>query len=58
MLFLTPMMAMTRNWSSAATCALIGAAAYAGLHLIWLRSIGVSDEIFAETRTLGHLDES
>jgi hypothetical protein len=52
------MMAMTRNWSSAATCALIGAAAYAGLHFIWLRSIGVSDEIFAETRTLGHLDES
>jgi solute:Na+ symporter, SSS family len=52
MLFLTPMMAMTRNWNSAATCALIGAVAYGGLYLIWLRLIHVSDEIVAEARTL------
>jgi Na+/proline symporter len=52
MLFLTPMIAITRNWSGTAICALIAAAAFAGLYLIWFRFIHISDRIVAEAGAL------
>jgi Na+/proline symporter len=50
--FLTPMMALIRNWQSLAWCAVIMLAAFAGLFAIWLRRIEESDAIASEARSL------
>ncbi len=39
MLFLTPMLAIVRNWEGFTICLAIGATAFVGLYLVWLRHI-------------------
>lgn len=52
MAFLTPMLALIRNWDAAIMCTVIGAVAFAGMYAIWLRRIDESDAIVAEAKRL------
>jgi len=50
--FLTPMLAVTRNWQDFAVCGGIMASSFLGLYAVWLRRIDESDEIVAEAQRL------
>jgi len=50
--FLTPMLALTRNWPDFAACTAIMAASFAGLYFVWLRHVDESDAIVAESERL------
>lgn len=52
LIFLTPMLFVIHNWTSAAACGALAIAAYAGLYVVWLRHIDESDRIVAESRAL------
>ena len=49
MLFLTPMLAIVRNWTAFSCCLGIGAAAFVGLYLVWLRHISEPSPRFPES---------
>jgi Na+/proline symporter len=46
--FMTPMLAIIRNWEALAMSAGVTAFAFAGLYVVWLRRIDESDAIVAE----------
>jgi hypothetical protein len=46
--FMTPMLAIIRNWEALTVSAGVTAIAFAGLYLVWLRRIDESDAIVAE----------
>jgi len=46
--FMTPMLAIIRNWQALALGAGLTAIAFAGLYVVWLRHIDESDAIVAE----------
>jgi hypothetical protein len=48
--FMTPMLAIIRNWEALAVSVAVTAIAFAGLYVVWLRRIEESDAIVAEAQ--------